>query len=114
MSSLLDLEEQMYFLKQEENHHSDELNETQEKFGSMSHAIDDLIAFCKIQLAKEELANELTEELVKELAEDELAKDELVQKLAKDELVQKLAKDELVKELAKDELVKELAKDELV
>jgi hypothetical protein len=114
MSSSLELEEQMYSLEEKKNQYSDKLKETQNKFGSMTHAIYDLIAFCKIQLAKEELANELTEELVKELAEDELAKDELVQKLAKDELVQKLAKDELVKELAKDELVKELAKDELV
>jgi hypothetical protein len=96
MSSSLDLEEQMYFFKKEENQHLDKLKETQKKSRSMSDAIDELIAFCNIQIAKEELAEKMTKELAKELAQEELAKE-----LAQDELAKELAQEEL----DKDELV---------
>jgi hypothetical protein len=68
----------------------------------MSDAIDDLIAFCKLQLAKEELAEKMTKELTQEkLIKNELA---LIKELVEDEL-------SLTKELAQDELVKKLDKD---
>jgi len=94
MSSLLKFKEQMSSLKKEENQYLGKLEETQKKSGSMSDAIDDLIAFCKLQLAKEELA----EKMIKELKQEKLVKNELslTKELAQDELVQKLGKDELI------------------
>jgi hypothetical protein len=89
MSSLREFKEQMSSLKKEENQYLGKLEETQKKSGSMSDAIDDLIAFCKLQLAKEELAEKMIKELTQEkliikLVEEKLAQDELVKKLDKD------------------------------
>ena len=50
----------MLKLKEQEDQYLDKLKKTQKKSGSMSDAIDDLIAFYKIQLAKEELAKKMT------------------------------------------------------
>jgi hypothetical protein len=103
MSSLLKFKEQMSSLKKEENQYLGKLEEIQKKSGSMSDAIDDLIAFCKLQLAKEELA----EKMIKELKQEKLVKNEIA--LIKEELME----DELslTKELAQDELVQKLDKD---
>jgi len=89
MSSLREFKEQMSSLKKEENQYLGKLEETQKKSGSMTDAIDELIAFGKLQLAKEELAEKMIKELTQEkliikLVEEKLAQDELVKKLDKD------------------------------
>jgi hypothetical protein len=79
MSSMLLLEERMRTLVDEEIKYLDKIEETQKQFGSMApHAVQDLISFCKIKLAQEELAKEIAQE---ELAREEICK-ELVKELA--------------------------------
>ena len=72
MSSMLMLKEHMSFLVKEENKYFNKLKETQNQFGSMApHGIQDLITFCNIKQAQEELTKEIT----KELAWEQLAKE---------------------------------------
>ena len=60
MSSMLALENRMCSLIDEENKYLNKLKNTQTQFGTMApHGIQDLISYCNIKLAQEELANEI-------------------------------------------------------
>jgi uncharacterized protein YdgA (DUF945 family) len=84
---MLALEERMRTLVDEENKYLNKLEETQKQFGSMApRGVHDLISFCKIKLAQEELA--------KEIAQEELAQEEILKMLV-NELANLLAQQEV-------------------
>jgi hypothetical protein len=60
MSSMLVLEERMRFLVEKENKYLNKIKETQDQFGSMaSNGFENLITYCNIKLAQEELTKEI-------------------------------------------------------
>lgn len=78
MSSMLVLEERMSFLIKEEKKYLNKLKEKQNQFGSMApHGIQDLISFCNIKLAQEEITKELTKKIAQEQLAKEIAKQQV-------------------------------------
>ena len=60
MSSILALENRMCSLIDEENKYLNKLKNTLTQFGTMTpHGIQELISYCNIKLAQEELTNEI-------------------------------------------------------